>query len=387
MKTIALAGEAFSRNMGDQAIHSCLAYLLRQQDAGLEILSLDISGRSAVGPSARQWLISVFRAIPGSDRFQPLANLALNLLIRRRRQVLAWKPILAGSDGLVIGGGQLLMDNHLDFPLKVSSLAGLAGQQGLPTHFSGCGVGKTWSQTARKLFQPVLAHASSVSLRDELSRLRLADFMPSLQSRVTFDSAILAAEVYPVVGAGRHADRIGLGVIDCTDVNFHLPPGQRFSSRAWLELWLDLLSGLTGSGLGVELFTTGSPQDVRFARHLFKLAQERGWNRISLAPGPSGPAGLLETLRNYSLVIAARLHASTLANSLGISSLGLGWDEKVAAYYAETGLPERCFDLAGLPVAGLVGAARTLDRQPFPAALLADLKDRARENARIILGR
>jgi len=170
------------------------------------------------------------------------------------------------------------------------------------------------------------------------------------------------------------------------DVNSHLPSAQRFSTTAWLDLWLELLSRLIGENLKVELFTTGSLQDNRFAHNLLEMAQARGWRSISLAGDPAGPGGLLKQMRNYSLVIATRLHASILANSLGISTLGLSWDEKVRAYYAETGLAERCFSLSGLQVSSLVSAASGLNHQPFSSTLLADLKDKARENALVILG-
>jgi hypothetical protein len=36
------------------------------------------------------------------------------------------EPFLERIDGLVIGGGQLLMDNNLIFPLKLFSLTGIA---------------------------------------------------------------------------------------------------------------------------------------------------------------------------------------------------------------------------------------------------------------------
>jgi polysaccharide pyruvyl transferase WcaK-like protein len=125
---------------------------------------------------------------------------------------------------------------------------------------------------------------------------------------------------------------------------------------------------------------------MHFAQRLFVEAQARGWRGVSLMGDQTEPGGLLASMQNYSLVIATRLHASILANSLGISSLGLSWDEKVRAYYVETGLTERCFSLAELQVSGLVRAAHSLNRQPFSATLLTDLKGRARENALVILG-
>jgi hypothetical protein len=90
-------------------------------------------------------------------------------------------------------------------------------------------------------------------------------------------------------------------------------------------------------------------------------------------------------MRNYSLVIATRLYASILANSLGITTLGLGWDEKVASYYTETCLIERYVNLTGLQVSALVLTARGLNWQPLSTILLVKLKFRAMGNAHVIL--
>lgn len=387
MKTIALAGETYSRNLGDQAIHASLAYILRQQNASLKILPLDISGRQGADSPGKNRAFYLLRAITSSNSLHSLVNIVFHSLQKSRQQMRMWSPVLETSDQLVIGGGQLLMDNNLDFPLKLSGLASLAGERGIPYHISACGVGRTWSRFANRLFQPVLVNAKSVTLRDELSRSRLDHFIPSLQTSVTFDPAILAAEVYPDLQKKVFADRIGLGIMCREDVNSHLLPAQRYSTNAWLDLWLGVLFGLLKENLVVELFTTGSSKDMHFAQSLFYEAHAHGWNGVTLAGGQTGPGELMASMRNYSLIIATRLHASILANSLGISSLGLNWDEKVRAYYGETGLTDRCFNLVGLQISGVVRAACDLNRQPFSSTLLAQLKDRARENVYVIIGK
>ena len=387
MKTIALAGEAFSRNIGDQAIHTCLGYLLKQQDANLEILSLDISGRSALwdgaASSARYRFFSNLRALTGSSATHSLVNYVLYWLRKARQQDRIWNPVFEKIDGLVIGGGQLLMDNNLDFPLKLFNLAGLAGKKGIPYHIASCGVGRSWSSMARHLFQPVLVNAKSITLRDELSQERLKNFIPSIQTRVTFDPAIMAAEVYPSTPGEANADKVGLGVMSREDVNSRLLPAQRFSTTAWLELWLGLLSGLIGKKMKVELFTTGSPQDECFAIHLYEKAQVRGWDTVSLARCPVTTTDLISRIQGYSLVIATRLHASILANAFGKTSLGLAWDAKVYSYYKDISQADLCFNLVGLNTRTLVLASQELNQKPFPETLLVDLKHRARKNSEL----
>ncbi|MFH2040669.1 MAG: polysaccharide pyruvyl transferase family protein [Chloroflexota bacterium] len=384
MKTMALAGEAFSRNIGDQAIHACLGYLLRQQDANLNILSLDISQRSALSDgttlSARYRFFSSLKALTGFSSVHSLANLVVDRVQKARQQDRIWNPVFERNDELVIGGGQLLMDNNLDFPLKLFNLTDLASEKKIPFHISSVGVGRSWSSMASHLFQPVLANAKSITLRDVLSRERLKKSYPAVQARVTFDPAIMAAEVYTSVLGERYADTVGLGVMSREDVNSRLLPGQRFSTQTWLELWMDLLSGLVGQKMKVELFNTGSPQDQRFASLLFGKVQDRGWDIIRLAPCPVTAVDLISRMLRYSLVIATRLHATILANAFGITSLGLAWDEKVNSYYQDTGQADLCFNLVGLNTGTLILASHALNNKPFPETLLVDLKNRARKS-------
>jgi polysaccharide pyruvyl transferase WcaK-like protein len=169
------------------------------------------------------------------------------------------------------------------------------------------------------------------------------------------------------------------------DANSRLPENSQFTEDEWKNIWLDIVTRLVEEKMKVELFTTGSPQDDDFARELFFSFDLRKREFISQAVSPGGVKGLLGIMRGFTLVIATRLHASILANALGISSLGLGWDEKVQAYYNESSLPERCFNLDGFKPEKLVRTCRELNDQPFSQTLLSELKDRARHNRRVIL--
>ena len=152
MKRIAIAGEIYSSNVGDQAIHACLVYLLKKADPSIEIIPLDISGRTGraastvpIRPNQR---IALLQSQPGLQPFFPALNLVYDL-IQRRRRTAVWKPVLSIANLLVIGGGQLLMDNSLGFPLKLASLTKGTRSLKVPYTITACGVGKSWSPAAR----------------------------------------------------------------------------------------------------------------------------------------------------------------------------------------------------------------------------------------------
>lgn len=389
MKSLLLAGEVYSHNLGDQAIHACLAFLLKEQKPGLRVLPLDISGREVQAEDetslSNKKLFNLINAWSGGGKRKAVMNHVYHCLLAQPRYAQKWKPLIEQADALVIGGGQLLMDNALDFPLKLSSLTRMATAHSLPVHISACGVGKNWSPAAKELFQPLVEQAASVTVRDGLSQERLISFLPGTTCRVTADPAILAAEVFPGNVGGAPAEQVGLGVMSREDANSRLPEKARFSKTEWMDLWLEMIRKLVSKNLKVEVFTTGNLQDEAFAKELFRTVHRINLGSIRLAARPGGVTGLLGTMRGYSLVIAARLHASILANALGISSLGLGWDEKVHAYYKGSDLPEHCISLDGIETEELVRASLELNRQPFSRTLLMELKDRARLNGQVIL--
>lgn len=390
MNRLAISGELYSANVGDRAIHDCLQYLLKRLDPEIEIISVDLSGRISSGSVTERvslnQRVALLAALPIFYPALMLLNLASQQVKQLRGQHSRWRQKLQTVDLLVMGGGQLLMDDALNFPLKISSLMNVAQSLNLPFCFSACGVGSTYTRLGRRLLCDALVGAQSISLRDHLSQDRLKRLCPGLASQVTMDPAVWAADVYTFPPAVQKSGCIGLGVINRNEANLHLPLEQRYSKNAWEQLWLDLIGELTRDNQQVELFTTGSPVDDLFAQALLPNAQKRGWSRVSLAPRPVNPRQLLGALRNYSVVVAARLHAAILANAIGISTIGLSWDKKVQTYYFESGRPDLCFDLNQLSIQQVSQAAMEMRGQPFPHKKLEEMKQRALENAHLILG-
>jgi polysaccharide pyruvyl transferase WcaK-like protein len=388
MKRIAVCGETYSANLGDQAIHACLLHLLKSVDPGVRTVSLDISGRAAsqskLAKRGMKRRVEAWQTKPVLSDVYRLAYELYQPVRLKRLYSGSWGKELSTVQALVIGGGQLLMDDGLNFPLKLAALSKQARYLGLPTHFSACGVGSSWSAKGRKLVEGALVNAESVTLRDSLSSQRLGQMLPEIPHRVTFDPAIWAADVYPAASTTEASRFTGLCVMSKDAFNAR-SLNTRYIEAEWMQLWLDLLNALLKRNHQVILFTTGSRNDQQFADELFTQARLRGWRRVDLAQWPSSVPVLVDILRACRTVIAARLHAAVLANAFGIASIGLIWDQKVRAYYEDTGRPNQCFDLSQLSVTEVVKAVQDLDGHPFPQNTLEDLRDRALENVRVIL--
>jgi len=346
---LVIAGEVYSTNLGDGVIHETLAYLFRSQDPSLQIKGLDISGRPGWGETPLQsgWKTKTIKI--GKVRLgavYSLANALRLLALIRTRHSNQWKTLLENSATMVIGGGQLLMDNHLDFPVKLYELRRIANQYHIPIHITACGVKAGWSPAATILLRKVLLEARSITVRDPASQHSLGSLVPEISCTLTFDPAIYAADVYGS-GNGEGQTLIGLGVISLLDVNLHRPRPSLISETDWMNTWLGIIQALEATQLRCQIFTNGSPADEEFARKLQTKAQNISSGLLPLAQRPILPRQLAHQISRYSGIIAARLHASLIAASYHIPAVGLSWETKVASFFNEIGRPENLFPLDG----------------------------------------
>ncbi|MEL6208760.1 MAG: polysaccharide pyruvyl transferase family protein, partial [Pseudomonadota bacterium] len=129
-------GVAYSPNVGDGLIASCMAYAVGRLLPGATMVSLDLAGRTGFaeddtrsGLLGRTGALRLLSALPG-----PARRAAVRLMLERRLKALEpeWSAMVAGADAAIIGGGQLFADADLNFPLKIGRLATLLSERSLP---------------------------------------------------------------------------------------------------------------------------------------------------------------------------------------------------------------------------------------------------------------
>jgi len=193
---ILIAGEVLSSNLGDQVIAEMLKYLLLGYDENLVVNFLDISNRypgltknKTNNPNPRKKNIPSF-----IKRFINLFRWLVNY--QKNYQYL--EGILGKADKIFIGGGQLLMDNHWDFPLKLYGITRLANKLGKEYHIVSCGVGKNWSLFAKLLVRRILAKSKSISVRDSQSKLFLMNHFFEKEIILSADPALWISSKMPL---------------------------------------------------------------------------------------------------------------------------------------------------------------------------------------------
>jgi polysaccharide pyruvyl transferase WcaK-like protein len=353
MPKILVCNERNSTNLGDAVISDCTVWLLKQVRNDVEVITCDLSGRPqaeedvAASRSNEKSLINSARLIhrtflTKSEGYRRSVTFLLWLIKNRRRLLGQWEPILKESDLAIVGGGQLLMDNSLNFPLKIREFVHLATQVRVLVLFWDIGVGSRWSRYARKLLRASLSSAMvrRVYLRDKDSYKNLSRLFPNMKSRlcVSHDSALFAGDTYGVQRE-ESSEIVGIGVIATAVLRIAgiQNPFAEYSNS--MQVLTEVAIRLYQHGIRFRFFTNGSEDDFAFA----KAVVRRAATSLSIAENdllvmrPKTARELVVGISRFKAVVAYRLHAHIIAYSLGVPSIGLVWDNKVLSFGIETG--------------------------------------------------
>ncbi|MGO4436734.1 polysaccharide pyruvyl transferase family protein [Rhizobium sp. RAF56] len=325
----------YSPNLGDGLLSECLEKTLIALGADSDTWSIDLAGRRAYGDAmaGRKQILSALDLMPGQLR-QQLVRLPLAIKARQ-----SWRPHfarhLAGANGVVIGGGNLLSDIDLNFPTKLALAVEEAERLSLPFAVYASGVAKSWTPRGlamvRQAFSSPLLRG--VFVRDRTSK-QLWDEKFGVHSGreavVVRDPGLLASDFIPRSNI-HETDRpvAGIGVMSHIAISYH---ADHAPGRAHLENWyLDLVKGLVGRGFHVVAFTNGSPEDIVYLQSLRARMAAAGGEAISF-PVQRTPDELCAIISGLEVLVAYRLHAIIAAYSFGVPSVGLAWDQKLRSF-------------------------------------------------------
>jgi len=359
MHKIVVCGEVFSTNLGDNVIHYTFSYLIKKTTFPVAIEYLDLSLRDKVGgyfyekpvpqllnlsksPKSLVWSL-IIRFLP-----REISTTLWWLLKWRSQRYKFYKIKLQGASAVFIGGGQLLADNNFDFPLKIYGVSQCAKDLHIPTFFCGCGVGSNWSKAAKYLFSKSLTNAISITVRDVESFNRLANRIPSIQTKLyaDHDIAIACADAYEICKQG-NSQFIGLGIASPGALRRHSRKEYQnyFTDESLLDFWINVINELLFINLPFKLFTNGAEEDQLFAEKIISCTSKLHSKPHILLPSPTDGKSLVEVISGFKAVIAFRLHACVIAYSLEIPTIGLNWDDKLKSFFQEINQDKYCFEI------------------------------------------
>ncbi|MDQ0391448.1 polysaccharide pyruvyl transferase family protein [Labrys monachus] len=400
---VAVFNVKYSPNLGDGVIALCLEWALAARLGNAEVRSLDLAGRQDyVAPSGaglRRLKLALLQRLPGPLR-DKVVEFALGRLLQRRLKP-AWRRALAGTDAAVFGGGQLIQDGDLNFPLKLAAAADECHRRHMPTAVFGVGVAKSRSERGRRLLAPLLNAPSlaHLAVRDAQSISNLCAYCER-PAELCRDPGLLAARLWPSPPRpGRERALIGVGITHPVVLNHHHSHGaDRTGTADGIEQYGRIVDMLVSSGFDVLCFSNGAGEDEAFIAAARQRLLRAGGAKahVAVAPRPPTPRALAELIAGCDGVVSHRLHAGIVAYSYGVPSIGLRWDSKLDAFFEAVGRVPYIVDFDAAAVGG-IGALmvrgvaegvnadirrRTLDDAEAGIDRLADALARAIEQRR-----
>ena len=386
-RRIALLNVKYSPNLGDGLLSECLeAELARTFQwiaPGTEVFSIDLAGRRAypaIAPSRRAAVIAVLEALPATLR-SLATRAALTVLVRLRLQRHV-RARLAGCDAVVLGGGNLLTDADLNFPMKIAGALQQAAKLRLPVAVYGVGANRQWSATGKRLFGRALQSAklAYAAVRDARSQSAWRDLLVPQGVRpaaLSGDPGLLASCHFPRPPLPFDAPLAGLCVTAPMALRYHATgpeAGTAADARITLDAWYGTAArALVEAGFRVALFTNGSPEDRDYL-----TAMGPAW--ILAAKGPvtmtnpfADPAEMIRFIAGCQLIVAHRMHACIAAHSFAIPTIGLRWDVKLDSFFALAGRGTFIADTASLDGPALTALARKAASEGVDRAALEEL--------------
>ncbi len=339
---LTLLNVKYSQNLGDGIIAECFEHALAQLPSVTEVNSCDLAGREIFDGKSnriRQITRSLLDRLPPSLR-RTLSIAILKQMVSTKLRA-HYSEQLRDTDIAIIGGGQLIADAELNFPLKIYEATQAARDAGAAISIYGVGVGHSFSGRGYNLFKSAFEDGLlSVHVRDQRSAKRWLERFGDDSVGHVWDPGLLARQVYGRPMRARPVrKRLGIGITHPATLDLHADrKADRMSRSDWLGFYGDLIEYFVARNWEVELFTNGACSDQSFA-HQIKLALQRRAGTgilVDVAEAPKTPKKLAHMIADYDTIVAHRLHANIIAFAYGIPHVGLGWDSKMEGFFEAT---------------------------------------------------
>lgn len=368
MNNIVLVGLQYDNNLGDQAIFRCTKQMLADclqelHISDLEIREMDMTGRRGVeyNPTLAQIPFSFLRKIiRRAARVFHLKRLSAALISYECRQaalIQCGQLCDENTKAILFAGGGIIKFKYQNFHDYIASVIRYAEKRDISVMISAAGVeGFDAEDSACRRLKAALNSrcVKCITTRDDIQTLseKYCCGNNAARTALVADPACSMSRFYPRERAGKKGV-IGLGVVR---EGLFTDNGIAFDKESMLQFWSALFREIEKAGYGCKLFCNGAVSDQQFARELLRhMGMEEGVGTV-LVKRPTTPEMLVDIITSFSGIVAGRLHASIIAYSYGVPSVGLVWNEKQVLFGKMIGCEDRFFRIDRFEPSSIVNA-------------------------------
>lgn len=355
---VLIISEVLSSNLGDKAIFSALCSSLKNH--GYTIDALDLTHKkslnhnytvfSTIIDKFESFLLRFFRIFPHRNK-----RVFMNYLrhyFRWFRFLPTWKKKIAKADLILFGGGALLQDLSMSFPLSLFSASKLANKLGCPYVLFAVSCGKSFSKRGKYMINYVLENAQMVSVRHTNDVQFLKKEFGVNNALFAPDPALFFNIKYNQCFKARSQDIIGINVMG--EQSGHILLGDKSLYKNYIESLIDFLRLLQiqESPFKILLFATGKKGDIEACEIVKNMVKSH--THVIIHPSYSNINSLMPVFSKCKYIIATRLHAAILSLSFGTPVVGIAYDRKVTNFFEDIGWSSMCIDFSTLSSAALL---------------------------------
>lgn len=229
--------------------------------------------------------------------------------------------ITKSCDLVFFSGGGLFQQFYINMWAGVLVIVLNCAKRNIPVYINAVGLEKSDLILEHLLYKFILNHkiVRKITVRENPEYMRELlcgnkDFCHVL------DTGLWADECYGV--KKEKSDVIGIGVIR---PKIFRDMGLDLCDKEVLDLYCGIIDELNKRGYKWQLFSNGGKSDYRFGKEIIK---SKALSDDCLAKFPESTMELMNTIKNYKAVIAARMHAIIASTSLGIPTVSIVWAKK-----------------------------------------------------------
>lgn len=352
-KRIVVAGEIFSSNLGDYAIFDSLSSILISKD--IDVIPLDISFRKnfittndlenpGISLNKNFWKKLLPKKIKHSQFTQYYITRLMWYLSIKPKSDQYWEELIKSSDGVIIGGGQLITDNSSFFSTKIYQIVKLAQKHNKPFTILGCGVGENIGIQAKKTYKKIFNKAVYVSLRDIESANKVRSFInKEIFVNVNPDLAF-ALDTKKTTEKLCNKKRIcGFNIMPLSFFKSFDASLKDMDEAQYLSFWKKLAEDTINAGMQVVIMTNGNLQDYQQAKVVYQMLLENSIE-ATLFDRALQPSTLYEQIRKIDCLVAMRMHSGIIAKAFGKQVAVLVWDRKIPDVWSVIGGQQTIID-------------------------------------------